>query len=88
MEGLIKEAEKYVNSKNADPLVRDAALIAAAQRVEHYEISGYGTARAYAITLEFMEDARLLKQSLDEESRTDEKLTTMAESHINEQAIA
>ena len=62
------------------------ALIAAAQKVEHYEISSYGTARAWARKLGFGEAARLLQETLDEEARTDEKLTQLAESHINQQA--
>ena len=87
MEGLIKESEKFIRERDADPAVRDAALIAAAQRVEHYEISGYGTVQTYAITLEQMEDANLLGQTLQEEASTDERLTRIAESHINENAM-
>jgi len=87
MEGLIKEGEEMIKEKNATPSVQDAGLIAAAQRVEHYEISGYGTVHRFAEMLGFQEDARLLKQSLDEEYATDEKLTEIAEKHINEEAI-
>jgi ferritin-like metal-binding protein YciE len=68
--------------------VMDAALIAAAQRVEHYEIAGYGTVRAYAELLGDKEAARLLQQTLDEEGETDKKLTALAESTNNVEANA
>jgi ferritin-like metal-binding protein YciE len=85
MEGLIKEGEEVI-SEEAEPDVKDAGLIAAAQKVEHYEIASYGTARTYAETLGYKDAARLLQQTLDEESKTNEKLTMMAESHINQKA--
>jgi ferritin-like metal-binding protein YciE len=85
MEGLIKEGEE-VMKEDMDPDVMDAGLIAAAQKVEHYEIASYGTARTYAQTLGYTEVAQLLQQTLEEESRTNEKLTTLAESHINTNA--
>ena len=66
--------------------MRDAALIAAAQRVEHYEIAGYGTARTFAEHLGYHEAARLLQETLDEEGETDHKLTQIAESSVNLQA--
>ena len=72
--------------ENADPDVRDAALIAAAQRVEHYEIAGYGCARTFASILGDEETASLLQQSLDEEKETDVKLTELAMSGINVEA--
>ena len=82
MEGLIEEGKEIM--KEASPSrALDAGLIAAAQKVEHYEIAGYGTARAWAERLGYPDAARLLKETLDEESRTDEKLTQLAESHIN-----
>ena len=85
MEGLIEEGSELMKeARDADAL--DAGLIAAAQKVEHYEISSYGTARAWARKLGFGEAARLLQETLDEEARTDEKLTQLAESHINQQA--
>ncbi len=85
MKGLIDEgAELIKEAPDADVL--DAGLIAAAQKVEHYEISTYGTARAYALQLGLKDVARLLEQSLKEESDTDEKLSTLAESKINIQA--
>lgn len=85
MKGIINEGE-HTMKKAKDPNVRDAAMIASAQRVEHYEIAGYGTARAYAHALGENEAARLLQQTLDEESQTDKNLTKLAESHINVEA--
>jgi ferritin-like metal-binding protein YciE len=85
MEGLIKEGQE-VMEENMDPEVMDAALIAAAQKIEHYEISGYGTARAYAQALGHTNAARLLDQTANEEGQTDKKLTALAESHINMKA--
>jgi len=69
-----------------DPATIDAALIAAAQRVEHYEIASYGTVRTYARTLGYDDEAELLQQTLDEEGDADKKLTTLAESSINIEA--
>ena len=88
MQGLIKEGEELIKEKKADPDVIDAGLIAAAQKVEHYEISGYGTARTYAEMLGKNEAARLLQRTLEEESQTDEKLTQLAMSHINVEAMS
>jgi ferritin-like metal-binding protein YciE len=85
MKGLITEGQEVI-SAGGDPDVKDAALIAAAQRVEHYEIAGYGTARTFAQRLGRHEAARLLQQTLDEEGATDKKLTALAESSINMQA--
>jgi ferritin-like metal-binding protein YciE len=90
MEGLIKEAEEVV-STTGDPAAKDVALIAAAQRVEHYEIAAYGTARTLADQLGMDEARGLLQQTLDEEGRTDELLTQLAtggifRTGINEQA--
>jgi ferritin-like metal-binding protein YciE len=85
MEGLIKEAEEILK-EDMEADVRDAGLIAAAQKVEHYEIASYGTARAYAETLGHKQAAMLLQKTLDEESMTNEKLTQLAESHINIEA--
>ena len=86
MEGIIKDGEEIVKA-DAEPEVRDAGMIAAAQRVEHYEISGYGTARTYAQLIGRTNWARLLQQSLDEEKETDQKLNAIAE-HINVEAKA
>ena len=85
-EGLIDEGDEYVTAKkDVDPRVRDAALIAAAQRVEHYEIASYGTARAFAQILGDEEGARLLQETLDEEGAADKRLTEVA-STINLEA--
>lgn len=85
MEGLIEEGNEILEEE-ADPDVRDAALIGAAQRVEHYEIAGYGTARTYARQLGFDRHVELLQATLDEEGRTDERLSQLAESRINREA--
>jgi ferritin-like metal-binding protein YciE len=85
MQGLIAEGEETM-SENAEPEVLDAALIASAQRVEHYEMAGYGTVRSYAKLLKEDAIVRLLEQTLQEEKATDEALTTLAESSINVEA--
>ena len=72
MKGLVEEGEEAME-EDATPEVLDAALIAAAQRVEHYEIAGYGTVRSYAKLLGNSEAAKLLQQTLDEEGKTDKK---------------
>jgi ferritin-like metal-binding protein YciE len=86
MEGLIKEGEKLMK-EDMSPEVSDAAIIAAAQKIEHYEISSYGTARAFAQELNLTEVEDLLKQTLDEEYEADDLLTELAESRVNERAI-
>lgn len=86
MEGLIEEG-KRVMKEDAEPAVMDAALIAAAQRVEHYEIAGYGTVRTFARMLGNNDAERLLQRTLEEESQTNEKLTKLAESEINAAAL-
>lgn len=78
MKGLIKEGESVINAQ-AHSTVKDAALIAAAQRVEHYEMAGYGTVRTYAKELGHSEVASLLQQTLDEEGDANKKLTGLAE---------
>ena len=82
MKGLIKEGNEIIGA-DADPSVRDAGLIAAAQRVEHYEMAGYGTVRTFAERLGRTEDARLLQETLDEEGQADELLTKIAEQVVN-----
>jgi ferritin-like metal-binding protein YciE len=77
MEGLLEEGKEMMQ-EDMEPEVMDAALIAAAQRVEHYEISGYGTARALGEHLGHARAAKLLQQTLDEESAADEKLTKIS----------
>lgn len=85
MEGLIEEGKKMID-ENAEPSVKDAGLISCAQKVEHYEIAGYGTARTLAELLGHAEAVDLLQQTLDEEKATDEKLTELATSEVNVEA--
>jgi len=85
MKGLISEGEDMV-SATGDSDVKDAALIAAAQRVEHYEISGYGTARTIAQRLGLTDVGALLQETLEEEKAADQKLSTIAESSVNVRA--
>ena len=85
MEGLIEEGADLIKEK-PEPEVLDAGLIAAAQRVEHYEIAAYGTARTYAQQLGMPEQASLLQETLDEEGETDKLLTALAENSINLEA--
>ncbi len=85
MEGLIEEGNEIMK-EDATPEVMDAGLIAAAQKVEHYEIAGYGTARTWAQHLGYNDAARLLQETLEEESAANEKLTRIAESHVNMEA--
>jgi ferritin-like metal-binding protein YciE len=85
MEGLIEEGEEIIKEGEESP-VRDAGLIAAAQKVEHYEISGYGSARTHARMLGHDEAERLLQETLDEEKEADEKLNEIAEGMVNPEA--
>jgi ferritin-like metal-binding protein YciE len=87
MKGLIAEGETMVKAKG-DGSVKDAAIIAAAQRVEHYEISGYGTARTFAQRLGLTQAVSLLQQTLNEEKAADEKLNQIATTSVNRQAAA
>jgi len=86
MKGLIKEAEDFIK-EDADDDVKDAGLIAEAQRVEHYEISGYGTVIRYAKELGHDKVVKTLVKTLDEEYKADEDLNEMAENRLNEEAI-
>ena len=86
MEGLLEEG-KEVMAEDSDPSVKDAALISAAQRVEHYEMAGYGCVRTFARLLGFDDAADLLQETLDEEGTADKKLTELAESVINVEAL-
>jgi ferritin-like metal-binding protein YciE len=79
MEGIIKEGNETLEEDISDENLQDAAIIAAAQRVEHYEIAGYGTARTFANLLGEDEAASLLEQTLEEEKETDAKLTQLAD---------
>ena len=85
MEGLLEEGKEMMQ-EDMDPEVMDAALIASAQKVEHYEIAGYGTVRTYAQLLGENQHVKLLQQTLDEEGNTDKKLTQLAEA-INVEAL-
>jgi ferritin-like metal-binding protein YciE len=85
IDGLIDEAEDIAGDID-DKQVLDAALISAAQAVEHYEIARYGTLMAWAKALGHQDAIRLLKQNLDEEKATDEKLSKLAESSVNRKA--
>jgi len=86
MEGIVAEGAEMIEEE-ADDEVKDAGLISAAQRVEHYEMAGYGTARAYAELLGDQKGARLLQTTLEEERQTDEKLSKLAKSAINVAAV-
>ena len=83
MAGLLEEGRR-ITQEDADPLVMDAALIASAQKVEHYEIASYGCVCTYAEMLGYDQVHDLLGQSLDEEESTDQKLTAPAETVINQ----
>ena len=85
MEGLIEEGKEMMGEDMEDD-VMDAALIAVAQKVEHYEIASYGTVRTWAQQIGDEQTARLLQQTLDEEGKTDKLLTKLAESSINVEA--
>jgi ferritin-like metal-binding protein YciE len=83
--GIVQEADDRVNEATT-PDVRDAAIIGAAQRIEHYEIAAYGCAQTYARRLNRDDEARLLQETLDEEGRADHRLTEIAEAHVNDDA--
>jgi ferritin-like metal-binding protein YciE len=80
MEGLVEEGSEVIEDDELEGDGKDVALIAAAQRVEHYEIAGYGCVRTYAEQLGMEDAASLLEQTLEEEKETDEKLNTVSES--------
>jgi ferritin-like metal-binding protein YciE len=82
MKGLIKEGQEMIDAEG-DPSVKDAALIAAAQRVEHYEMAGYGSVRSFAQRLGLGEVANTLQMTLNEEGAADKKLTQIAEQAVN-----
>ncbi len=86
MKGIIKEGEEVVKA-DMEPSIKDAAIIAAAQKVEHYEISGYGTAIAMAKLLKLKDVADLLKETIAEEENSDKTLTKIAQSSINKEAF-
>jgi ferritin-like metal-binding protein YciE len=86
MKGLIEEGEEIMKEDGSSE-AKDAGLIAAAQKVEHYEIATYGTLRTYAREMGHTQAADMLQQTLDEESQTNEKLTQLATQHINIEAL-
>jgi len=86
MDGLLKEADSIIEDTEAGTLVRDAGLILAAQKAEHYEIATYGTLKTFAQVMGHDDVAALLQQTLDNEKETDAALTSVAESFINEEA--
>jgi ferritin-like metal-binding protein YciE len=85
MKGLIEEGEEMMSEEGQESVL-DAAIISAAQKVEHYEMAGYGTARTFATILGEDDAAELLQETLDEEGEADKKLTTIAEEDINFEA--
>jgi len=87
MTGLIQEGEEIIAS-TTDSAVRDAGIIAAAQKVEHYEMSGYGSARTFAQMLGHEDAASLLEETLQEEKNADRKLNDIAESQVNAHAMS
>jgi ferritin-like metal-binding protein YciE len=84
--GVVTETERLLR-RRMDPAVRDAWLIASAQRVEHIEIANYGTARTFADTLAYTQAAQLLQQTLEEERIADQQLTRLAERFVNPRSI-
>jgi ferritin-like metal-binding protein YciE len=87
MKGLVSEGSEVIDAKGSNPAVRDAALIAAAQRVEHYEMAGYGSARTFAEQLGLADAVDLLESTLEEEEAADQKLTHLATQKINAEAL-
>lgn len=87
MEGILEEGREFMEKIN-EPHLRDAAMIAAAQKVEHYEICAYGTLITWAEQLGQSDVAEILKETLAEEKQTDQKLSDLAKSHVNEDAMA
>ncbi len=93
VKGLINEAEEFINDakklfgSDSPTSVLDAGLIAEAQRIEHYEISGYGTVATYAETLELHGDHQLLSTTLQEEKKTDQSLNELAKTMVNPAAV-
>lgn len=87
MEGLVSEAQELITEEDAGSVL-DAGLIIAAQKVEHYEIAAYGSLRTLANKMGHSDAAEILEQTLDEEKETDSLLTQIAESKVNEEALA
>lgn len=87
MKGLVEEGTRIMEEEDIEPEVLDAGLITAAQKIEHYEIAGYGSAHYFALMLGETEVAALLEQTLNEEKMTDEKLNAIAKGRVNELAM-
>ena len=87
MFALIREGKDFLNEVSDDQ-ARDAGLVAMAQRMEHYGMAGYGSARTYALHLDYDNAAQQLQQTLDEEAQVDERMTELAESTLNLEAVA
>jgi len=87
MEGLVEEGKNILEDTEVGTMTRDAGIIAASQKIEHYEIASYGTLRTLANVLGLSDAAGLLEQTLEEEKRTDVNLTTIAEGFVNESAL-
>lgn len=88
IEGIIAEGRSVVLEESEEDDVQDAAIITACQRIEHYEMAGYGSARTYARMLDETEVANALQEILDQEQNADERLTRIAEGHVNRRAVA
>lgn len=88
MEGILKEGKSIINETQADTMTRDAGLILAAQKVEHYEIATYGTLKVFAKHMGHTEAENLLGETLDNEKATNSSLTGLAEKFINEKAVS
>ena len=88
MAAIIRQGQEIVKEPEADDATRDAGLISAVQRVKHYEIAAYGSARTHAKTIGEPDVANLLQTTLNEESETDKKFTTLAEQTVNAEAAA
>lgn len=86
IDGLISDAKRTISETESGSLTRDAALIIAAQKVEHYEIASYGSLLTLANTLDFSQSSVLIAKTLDEEKETDRQLTVLAESFVNKKA--
>lgn len=88
IDGLVDDAQRIVSNTDSGSLTRDAGLIIAGQKIEHHEIASYGSVVTFAQVLGYNEAARLLQQTLEEEKNADKKLTSLAESFINNRAAS
>jgi len=87
MEGLLAEGEEILGDTEKDTMVRDAGIIIASQKIEHYEIASYGSLVALAKKMGHNDSAKLLEKTLEEEKKADALLTKIAEEHVNEEAV-